>query len=63
MKVTREAKLSDCTYQEQRGPEGLIVDVCAEAGSQSFDPPFTAFQPGGLASGWHITRMLVKSDP
>jgi hypothetical protein len=59
--VTGDGKLGQCSYEEQRGSVFLATDFCGEAGRQNFDPPFSAFNKDGVASGWHIMRVLLKT--
>lgn len=59
--VSKDGKLGQCSYAEQRGNEHLTTDYCGTIRDKSFDPPFSAFDKDGLASGWHIVRMLLKT--
>ncbi len=59
--VTHDGKVDQCRYEEQRGDDLLAEDYCASVGRESFDPPFSAFDKDGVASGWHITRVLLKT--
>lgn len=60
--VTNDGKLGQCSYKERRGSDRLAIDFCLEARRESFDPPFSAFDKDGTASGWHIVRVLLKTD-
>jgi TonB family protein len=59
--VKRDGKLGECNYEEQRGSGLLSEGFCLEARRESFDPPFAAFDKDGVASGWHIVRVLLKT--
>lgn len=59
--VTSEGKLGQCTYEELRGSDLLATNFCLEASREAFDPPFSAFDKDGVATGWQITRVLVKT--
>jgi TonB family protein len=59
--VTNDGKIGQCSYEEQRGSELLATDFCLEARRENFDPPFSAFNKDGVASGWHIMRVLLKT--
>lgn len=59
--VSRDGKLLDCSYEEQRGSERLMQDFCAPIRGASFDPPFAAFDANGVATGWVISRLLLKT--
>jgi TonB family protein len=59
--VTNAGKIGQCRYEEQRGSDIVATDFCLEAGRESFDPPFSAFDKDGVASGWHIVRVLLKT--
>ena len=60
--VTSDGKVAQCSYQEQRGSELLIADFCGDARRGSYDPPFAAFDKYGVANGWHIMRVLLKTS-
>lgn len=60
--VTSDGKIGQCSYQEQRGSELLIADFCGDARRGSYDPPFAAFDKDGVANGWHIMRVLLKTS-
>lgn len=60
--VTRDGKVGQCSYQEQRGSDLLIADFCGDARRGSYDPPFAAFDKDGVANGWHIMRVLLKTS-
>lgn len=60
-KVTSGRKLGQCRYEEQRGSDLLAMDFCLGAASENFDPPFSAFDKDGVANGWHIMRVLLKT--
>lgn len=55
--VTSEHKIGQCQYEEQRGSDLLATDFCLAATREVFDPPFSAFAKGGVASGWHIKQL------
>jgi hypothetical protein len=59
--VTKDGKLGQCSYEEQRGSEYLAADYCAQASGKTYDPPFSAFDKDGIANGWHIVRVLLKT--
>lgn len=59
--VTKDGALTSCVFEEQRGTPDLIWDACAEAHDAKFDLPFAAFDEGGIATGWRITRVLLKT--
>src|SRR5579863_6412 len=59
--VTSDSKLGECRWEEQRGSILLAQDFCAQAGRASFDPPFSAIGKDGVASGWHIMRVMLKT--
>ncbi len=59
--VITGGKIGQCEYKEQRGSEYLAHDFCAEAREQTFDPPFSSFNENGVATGWHIVRVLLKN--
>ncbi|MDR2856441.1 MAG: energy transducer TonB [Novosphingobium sp.] len=59
--VTRDGKLARCSYAEQRGSDLFAADVCIQASRDIFDPPFSAFDKDGTASGWRISRVLLKT--
>lgn len=61
--VGRDGKMQMCSYVEQRGDAQLVTDYCGQARSIIFDPPFSAFDQDGVATGWHIIRALLKSAP
>lgn len=60
-KITKDGKLGQCSYEEQRGSQGLATNYCMEVRDRNFDPPFSAFDKDGVASGWHIARVLLKT--
>jgi len=39
----------------------LAIDYCLQARGKNFDPPFSALDKDGVASGWHIMRVLLKT--
>lgn len=59
--VTKDGKLGQCSYEEQRGSDRMVTDYCGRSRSANFDPPFAAFDKDGVASGWHIMRVLLKN--
>lgn len=59
--VTSDGKLGSCAFEQQRGSILLASDFCSEAQEQSFDPPFAAMDKDGIATGWHIIRILLKT--
>lgn len=59
--VTNDGKLGQCNYEEQRGSDLFAMNFCLEARDENFDPPFSAFDKDGIASGWHIMRVLLKT--
>lgn len=59
--VTRDGKLGQCGYEEQRGSDRLVADFCGGARSENYDPPFASFDKDGVANGWHIMRALLKT--
>ncbi|MFZ5706125.1 MAG: energy transducer TonB [Pseudomonadota bacterium] len=61
--VGKDGKMDKCSYVEQRGNVQLVTDYCGQARSITFDPPFSAFDKDGVATGWHIIRALLKSAP
>lgn len=56
-------KLGQCDYEEQRGSAQFATDFCRMAGGQRFDPPFSAYDKDGKATGWHVARALRKIEP
>jgi hypothetical protein len=58
--ITKDGKLSQCSYAEQRGDPHFSTDLCRQVREQDFDPPFAAFDDDGIAQGWFITRILVS---
>ena len=60
--VARDGKVGECSYQEQRGSDLLIADFCGDARRGIYDPPFAAFDKDGIAHGWHIIRVLLKTS-
>lgn len=60
--ITNDGKMSHCNYEEQHGSDLLVQDFCAGAGGASYDAPFAAFDKDGVANGWHIMRVLVKTS-
>jgi hypothetical protein len=60
--VTSDRKIGQCRYEEQRGSDLLATDFCLAATREIFDPPFSAFDKDGVASGWHIMRVLLKTS-
>lgn len=60
--VTKDGKLGQCSYEEQRGSELLASDYCTQAHGKNYDPPFSAFDKDGVATGWHIVRILLKTE-
>lgn len=59
--TTKDGKVGQCSYVEQRGSPGLAKDYCMEVRGRNFDPPFSAFDKDGVAIGWHIARVLLKT--
>lgn len=59
--VTNDGKLGQCAYAEQRGSSHFSTDFCLEARRENFDPPFSTLDKDGIASGWHIARVLLKT--
>lgn len=60
--VGSDRKIGQCRYEEQRGSDLLATDFCLAATREIFDPPFSAFDKDGVASGWHIMRVLLKTS-
>jgi TonB family protein len=60
--VTSDGKMGQCNYEQQRGSDLLVQDFCASAGGVNYDAPFAAFDKDGLAKGWHIARVLLKTS-
>lgn len=60
--VTSDRKVGQCRYEEQRGSDLFAMDFCLAATRENFDPPFSAFDKDGVASGWHIMRVLLKTS-
>lgn len=60
-KVLSGGTLGPCGYEEQRGNEELATAFCLFAAHKKFDPPFSALDKDGVASGWHIDRVLLKT--
>jgi TonB family protein len=58
--ATKDGKIGQCAYIEQRGIEGFATDYCGQARNNRYDPPFSAFDKDGVAHGWHIMRLLLK---
>ncbi|WP_426185483.1 energy transducer TonB [Rhizorhabdus sp. FW153] len=61
--VGTDGRIKTCNYVEQRGDAGLVTDYCREVQNATYDPPFSAFDKDGVATGWHIMRVLLKSAP
>lgn len=59
--VTKEGTLGKCIFEEQRGIESMIGNNCMTMDAGKFDPPFSAFDKDGIATGWQITRALLKT--
>jgi hypothetical protein len=59
--VSSDGQLGRCSYKEQRGSDLLATDFCLEASRENFDPPFSAVDKDGIANGWHIMRVLLKT--
>jgi TonB family protein len=59
--VTKDGKIGQCSYAEQRGIDHFATDYCGQAHNNSYDPPFSAFGKDGVANGWHIARALLKT--
>jgi hypothetical protein len=60
--VASDRTIGQCRYEEQRGSDLLAADFCLAATREIFDPPFSAFDKDGVASGWHIMRVLLKTS-
>ena len=60
--VNSDGKLAQCSYEEQRGIERMADDFCMTAYGDRYDPPFGAFDDTGVATGWHIMRVLLKTE-
>jgi len=58
--VGSDGKLASCAFAEQRGSMLFAQDFCSQAQHSSFDSPFSAINKDGVASGWHIIRVLLK---
>ena len=58
--VTKDGKIGQCAYAEQRGIDRFATDYCGLAQNNRYDPPFAAFDKDGVAHGWHIMRALLK---
>lgn len=59
--ATKEGKLGKCAFEEQRGPERMISGGCLPISASKFDPPFSAIDKDGVATGWQIFRVLLKT--
>jgi hypothetical protein len=59
--VASDRKIGQCRYEEQRGRNLLATYFCLAATREIFDPPFSAFDKDGVARGWHIMRVLLKT--
>lgn len=59
--VGRDGKVGQCSYQEQRGSGQWVQDFCTMARGTRYDPPFSAFDKDGVAQGWSIMRIVLKS--
>lgn len=60
--VTDGGKLGTCNYIEHRGSIYVASNFCRDARDAYFDPPFTAFDKDGVANGYRIMSVLLKSD-
>lgn len=61
--VGKDGKMQACSYIEQRGEAQFLADYCGQARSLAFDPPLSAFDKDGIATGWHILTAVLKSAP
>jgi TonB family protein len=59
--VGDDRKISQCVYEEQRGSALLATHFCQEIHDAAIDPPFSAFDKDGTATGWRIVRVLLKT--
>jgi TonB family protein len=59
--VSSDGKLKSCTFEEQRGSIAGPVDFCPDNRHRTFDPPFSAIDKDGIATGWFISRVLIKT--
>jgi TonB family protein len=59
--VNREGRLESCALEQQRGAVLIYFDFCASNQRQTFDPPFSAIDKDGVATGWFISRVLIKN--
>jgi hypothetical protein len=59
--VGKDGKRIQCSYEEQRGDVGMATDFCRDYASTDYDPPFAAFDKNGVATGWHIQLVLLKT--
>lgn len=60
--ITSDGKMVKCEYEQQHGSDVLVQDYCAYAGGLDYDAPFAAFDKDGVATGWHIMRVLLKAN-
>lgn len=56
-------ELGQCGYETQRGGVAATARFCMEAADTTFDPPPATIGEDGVARGWHIIRVLLKSAP
>lgn len=59
--TVRDGKVTQCAFEEQRGPEKLATNYCNGAYSRSFAPPYNVVDKDGSARGWHVFRVLLKT--
>lgn len=59
--VTKDGKVAQCSYVEQRGIDNFAADFCGQVRERTFDPPFSAYSKDGVAEGWHVERILLKT--
>lgn len=61
--VTKDGVLGACKIEEQRGLDSMIANSCQAMTGRRFDPPFSALDKDGVATGWQIIRTLLKTGP
>lgn len=59
--VKKDGTQGQCNFEEQRGAANMINDTCRGMAAGKFDPPFSALDKDGVATGWQIFRVLVKT--
>lgn len=59
--ATKEGTLGKCAFEEQRGSARMISGGCLSISGSKFDPPFSAIDKDGVATGWEIFRVLLKT--